>query len=195
MKKEEFLDEIKEYKNYIIKTKINDDIFYDKNMNINKENFIFDNYLDYSNLNKSDIRLEDLISDISYNEITIWNEERYKYLTHIVDYIDERINTDFDSFQKILEASIGSYHYDMLEENIEALLKIHYLDLARELVKNSEIENIEISLDEFNELVAQKAEEFCDAEVLNKSVPTEFNEFKEMLNIQKTQKQEETLSL
>lgn len=193
MKKEEFLDEIKEYKNYIIKTKINDDIFYDKNMNINKENFIFDNYLDYSNLNKSDIRLEDLISDISYNEITIWNEERYKYLTHIVDYIDERINTDFDSFQKILEASIESYHYDMLEENIEALLKIHYLDLTRELVKNSEIENIEISLDEFNELVEQKTEEFCDAEVLNKYVPTEFNEFKEILNIQNTQKQENEL--
>ncbi|QDY87732.1 hypothetical protein [Mycoplasma anserisalpingitidis] len=181
MKKEEFLDEIKEYKNYIIKTKINDDIFYDKNMNINKENFIFDNYLDYSNLNKSDISLEGLISDISYNEIPIWDKDKHEYIPYISEIMNEKYN-DCDSLNALINTSIYLYNYEMLQNNIEPLIKIHYLDLTKEIINKNDIKEIDLNHLTLKKLIDKKASEFCDADVLNKYIPNEIPELEEMLN-------------
>ncbi|QDY87731.1 hypothetical protein [Mycoplasma anserisalpingitidis] len=194
MKKEEFLRNIDEYSRCKYKDEIlNSEYFLHKSDDVN--NYLFENAFDYSNLNEK-IFVGVIIDELAAQNIPIWNEVIYEHIPHMKYKLDEAVlYGNYDEFNELIKGSLFEYKWEFVSNNIEALIKIHYLDLARNLVKNSEIENIEISWDELNELVEQKAEEFCVGDVLVKRVPTEFTEFKEILNIKKTKKQEEILSL
>ncbi|QDY87734.1 hypothetical protein [Mycoplasma anserisalpingitidis] len=194
MKKEEFLGKIGEVGSYCYEDfdawdyywTYDDDITY----------YIFENAFDYSKLNQK-ITVEEVVEQtISRNILDIGNNI-YEYIPHMKYKLDEAVLCgNYDNFDQLLKRALFEYQKDFIMENIENIVRIHYLTLAHDIIENSKINKFsEEQFDELNELVEQKVEEFCEDNVLNKYVPTEFTEFKEILNIKKTKKQEEILSL
>ncbi|QDY88271.1 hypothetical protein [Mycoplasma anserisalpingitidis] len=87
----------------------------------------------------------------------------------------------YDNFDQLLKRALFEYQKDFVLENIEHSFRSHFLNLAKEIVKNSGREEIKVNWEWFNDLVIKKAKEFCSKDALYKYVPTEFNEFEEIL--------------
>ncbi|QRI44017.1 hypothetical protein [Mycoplasma phage sp.] len=178
MKQKDFLSKI-DYAIYDYESKIQDNAFTGIE---DIGHFTFNNVFYYSRNENEKISVVELVEEIVSKNIPRRRYEIFKLVPELETKIDEILfDGTYNNFEQLLKRALFEYQKDFVLENIEHLFRLHFLNLAKEIVKNSEREEIKVNWEWFNDLVIKKAKEFCSKDVLYKYVPTEFNEFKEIL--------------
>ncbi|QDY87735.1 hypothetical protein [Mycoplasma anserisalpingitidis] len=146
------------------------------------DNYLFENAFDYSNLNQK-ITVEEIVNQIANDKVPISKKWLYEDILNLVEKMDELLKErSFENFEQLVRTASFENQKDFILDSIYPLIKIHYLTLTKKIIENSIFENIEISWEDLEDLICEKIEEFCDADVLNKYIPNEIPELEEMLN-------------